>query len=66
MAVPTSELQKVNPSSIIELFEVELTSALHGANFTYRFHAGVNPYNSNGDIIWAGNTYSKYPIDADL
>ena len=65
MAVPASELQKVNPSSIIELFEVELTSALHGANFTYRFHAGVNPYNSNGDIIWAGNTYSKYPIEVE-
>ena len=65
MAVPTSELQKVNPSSIIELFELELSAALHGADFTYRFHSGVNPYNSNGNIIWAGNTYTRYPIEAE-
>jgi len=66
MAVPTSELQKVNPSSIIELFELELTTALHGVNFTYRFHAGINDVGSGAqDIIWDSNTYTKYPIEVE-
>jgi hypothetical protein len=29
MAIPHSELQKINPSSIIELFELELVEGLH-------------------------------------
>jgi lambda family phage minor tail protein L len=64
MAVPTSELQKANPSSIIELFELQLVTALHGANTTFRFHAGTNDV-SNGDVIWAGNTYQRYPIEVE-
>ena len=65
MAVPVSELQKVNPSSIIELFELEISAAIHGADFTYRFHAGTSPYNSNGNVVWDGNTYSALPIEAE-
>ena len=65
MAVPHSELQKINPSSIIELFELQLFENLHGADFTYRFHAGTNSFNSNGDIIWDGNTYTKFPIQVE-
>lgn len=64
MAVPTSELQKVNPSSIIELFELQLVTVLHGANTIFRFHAGTNEV-SNGDVIWAGNTYQRYPIEVE-
>ena len=59
-----TDLQKINPSSVIELFTLEITAALHGSNATYRFHAGTN-YNSNADIIWAGNTYNKMPIQAE-
>ena len=59
-----TDLQKINPSSVIELFTLEITAALHGSNATYRFHAGTN-YNSNADIIWAGNTYTKMPIQAE-
>ena len=29
MAIPHSELQKINPNSIIELFELELVEGLH-------------------------------------
>jgi lambda family phage minor tail protein L len=65
MAVPTSELQKVNPSSIIELFELETTVALHGSAFTYRFHAGTNALSTNGDLVWDGNTYTKLPIEVE-
>jgi len=65
MAIPVSELQSVNPSSIIELFELELFANIHGSSFTYRFHAGTNALTTNGDIVWDGNTYSKLPIEAD-
>jgi len=65
MAVPTSELQKINPSSIIELFELELFANIHGASFTYRFHAGTNALSTNGNIVWDGNTYSALPIEVE-
>ena len=41
MAVPVSELQKGNPSNIVELFQLQLDSTIHGANTTYYFHNGV-------------------------
>jgi lambda family phage minor tail protein L len=64
MAVPTSELQKINPSSIIELFELETYANLHGSATTYRFHAGTNDVGT-GDLVWNSNTYSKFPIEVD-
>ena len=64
MAIPVSELQKVNPSSIIELFELETFANLHGSATTYRFHAGTNDV-SAGDLVWNSNTYSKFPIEVD-
>jgi lambda family phage minor tail protein L len=66
MAIPVSELQKINPSSIVELFELEVTAALHGADFTYRFHAGINDVGSgHQNIVWDGNQYSKLPIEVE-
>ena len=65
MAVPVSELQKINPSSIIELFELELFANIHGSAFTYRFHAGTNALSTNGNIVWDGNTYSALPIEVE-
>ena len=59
-----TDLQKINPSSIIELFSITTEVALHGSATTYRFHAGTNRV-GNGDIIWAGNTYIKMPIEAE-
>ncbi len=59
-----TDLQKINPSAVIELFTLEITAALHGSNAIYRFHAGTNRV-GNGDIIWAGNTYVKMPIQAE-
>lgn len=64
MAIPTSELQGISPSSIIELFVLELNALQHGAAATYRFHAGTNLV-SNGDVVWAGDTYQRFPIEAD-
>ena len=59
-----TDLQKINPSAIIELFTITTETVLHGSNATYRFHNGSNAL-SNGDIIWAGNTYIKMPIQAE-
>jgi lambda family phage minor tail protein L len=64
MAIPVSELQKINPSSIIELFELQLVTALHGANTVYRFHAGSN-MDANGELVWNSNTYQRFPIEVD-
>ena len=58
-----SELQKVNPSEVIELFTLTLDNSLHGATTTYRFHAGTS-LKDNGEIIWAGNSYTRYPVEA--
>ena len=63
MSVPVSELQKLAPSAIIELFEIHLVTAIHGANTVFRFHAGTNEVN-NGNIVWAGNTYIAFPVEA--
>ena len=58
-----SSLQDINPSAIIELFTLQLSTALHGANTIYRFHAGSN-LNANGKIVWAGNEYLRFPVQA--
>ena len=58
-----SDLQSINPSAIIELFTLQLDTTLHGANTIYRFHAGSN-LNANGQIVWDGNAYLRFPIQA--
>ncbi len=58
------ELAKINPSAIIELFEVRLETALHGSNDVYRFHAGSNA-DVTGNIVFNSQTYSRVPIKAD-
>ncbi len=58
-----SEVQKINPSAIIELFTLQLDSSLHGATTIYRFHSGSN-LDANGEIVWAGNSYQRFPIEA--
>ena len=65
------EISKINPSAIIELFTLELKEKLHypdgipaGLDTVYRFHAGSN-LNSNAEIVWAGNTYQRFPLIAE-
>jgi lambda family phage minor tail protein L len=64
MAVPVADLQQPSPSAIIELFEIQLFTAIHGESTVYRFHNGTNAVN-NGQITWAGNGYQRMPIEAD-
>jgi lambda family phage minor tail protein L len=65
MTVPVSELQAIAPSAIIELFELQLNTAIQGSNTIYRFHAGTNATGNNGNVVWAGNTYQAFPIEAE-
>ena len=57
-----TDLQLTNPSAIIELFTLQLITAIHGVNTIYRFHSGSN-LNLNGEVIWKGNSYLRYPIE---
>jgi lambda family phage minor tail protein L len=59
-----TDLQKINPSAIIELFTLTTDATLHGSAQTYRFHNGTS-LNANGDVTWAGNQYVKMPIQAE-
>lgn len=61
---PSSDLQAVAPSAVIELFELELNTTQHGVNDTYRFHAGTN-LNGNTELVWAGNSYTRFPVEAE-
>ena len=64
MAIPTAELQSLSNKSIIELYSITLVTALHGSTDVTRFHSGVG-MNSNANIIWQGNTYTKFPVIAE-
>jgi len=66
-----SNLQSINPSSVIELFVLTLTEGLNYAKdnpdnvtTTYRFHAGSS-LKDNGEVVWAGNTYQRFPVKAE-
>ena len=60
--VPFTDLQAVNPSAIIELYEIAFDSTLHGSSDILRFHNGTSLVR-NGDIKFASNTYTKFPIE---
>ena len=68
MAIPFAELNKINPSHIIQLFELQLTVGLHiatgnpqGLPTVYRFHAGAN-LNSFGEVIFQSNSYQRVAV----
>ena len=71
MAIPFTELNKINPSSIIQLFELELTVGKHiatgnpqGLPTTYRFHDGAN-LNSFGEVVFQSNSYQRVVVKAE-
>lgn len=66
MTIPQSiqeQLQSLEPSAIVELFQLELTEAVNGINQTYYYHAGTNELSAN--IVFDGVTYAAYPIEVD-
>lgn len=54
------EIQSLEPSAVIELFELDLSQ--HGVASQF-FHAGTN--NLNTDVIWQGQPYMALPIEAE-
>jgi len=69
MAIPFAELNKINPSSIIELYELELTVGKHITSgnplnlpTVYRFHSGAN-LNNFGEIIYRENSYQRVAVN---
>lgn len=52
-----SEIQKLEPSAIIELFELDCTDL---GGDVFRFHNGTNKLSQ--DLVWQGNTYTRFPI----
>lgn len=54
-----SEVQKLNPSAVVELFELDTTNHLGGS--ILRFHAGTNQV--GGYVTWAGQEYVPFPIE---
>ena len=54
-----SEIQKLEPSAVVDLFVLDMTAL---GDTIYRFHAGTNSLRSN--VVWQGETYSPFPIQA--
>ena len=63
MAIPVSELQKPNVDNIIELFQLELNTKMHGISQTYYFHNGVSS-NNDVNLIFNNIEYVRMPIEA--
>lgn len=63
MAAIFSDLQKVSPSSIIELFSLELVESIHGSSLEYTFYDSTLTY-PDGKLVWNSKEYSAIPIQA--
>ena len=66
-----SEVQKTDPSAIIELFELQLVEGLHYATgnpdsvtTTYLWHSGMTAAGA-GSIVFNSKTYTPMPIEAE-
>ena len=54
-----ADIQSLEPGAIVSLFELDLTP--FGGDLL-RFHAGTNQLQT--PVVWNGNTYVAYPIEA--
>jgi len=64
--VPTkiqTEVQGLEPSAIIELFQMELTKAVNDIDQTFYYHAGTNAV--SGDIVFNSITYAATAIEVE-
>jgi lambda family phage minor tail protein L len=57
----SEEIQKLEPSAVVELFELKLTQEVNGIDQTYYYHAGTNEVKS--DIVFNGVTYAAAPVE---
>ena len=59
----SEEIQKLDPSAVIELFELKLTPEVNGVTetTTFYYHAGTNELKS--DIVFNSVTYAAAPVE---
>ena len=57
----TTDLQLLSAGSIIDLYELDATNITGGSLF--RWADEVNELGN--DIIWQGNTYTRFPIEVN-
>lgn len=55
------QLRSLEPSAIIELFQLHLTLAVNGVNQVYYYHAGTNDLSAS--VVFGGLVYSPVPIE---
>jgi lambda family phage minor tail protein L len=53
----TSEIQKLAPSAVVEMFVLDTTNI---GGDVYRFHAGTNGLRQR--LVWQGETYEPFPV----
>lgn len=58
-----SEIQKLQQSALIELFELDLEIITGIVTDHYYFHGGTNDLRSS--VVWKTKTYQPWPIKAD-
>ncbi|MDR1351492.1 MAG: phage minor tail protein L [Zoogloeaceae bacterium] len=56
-----TDLQSLAPGALIMLFDLNTEGA--GESGIFRFHPGVNGLNK--DIVWNGDVYTRFPIEAE-
>jgi lambda family phage minor tail protein L len=56
-----TDLQSLAPGALVTLFELNTEGA--GETGVFRFHAGVNGLGN--DVVWNGQTYTRFPIEAE-
>lgn len=57
------EIQGLQPSAIIELFQLKLTEEVNGIDITFYYHAGTNEL--TGNVVFNGKTYAPTPIEIE-
>jgi lambda family phage minor tail protein L len=57
------QIQMLEPSAVIELFQLHLTAATNGIDAVYYYHAGTNEI--YGNIVFNSTTYSAVPCEMD-
>jgi phage-related protein len=60
----SSDINKFEPGEIIELFELDLSTGLAPVTIpVFRWHSGSTK--EIQEIVWQGNKYSSFPIEAE-
>jgi len=57
------QIQMLEPSAVIELFQLHMTAAVNGTDAVFYYHAGTNEI--HGNIVFNSITYSAVPCQMD-